>query len=206
MPEGFPPAGRNESDGPGASVNTPGVMGMDLGLDKAKVQQYMAQVVKLLGHPAKMRVALLAVMTALAIGGIYMPLSDGIDRQRRLVAAENKRLDCLQEVESLRRETRQYIARIDAESDTNEWVKYLLDGSRQAHVRLRDMQSKEPKKVGPYRAVSLVLEVQGRYPQLKQFLEWLDQSDRLLRVDSIRVEKLPDVLIMKVQVLGLVGK
>ncbi len=179
---------------------------MDLGLDKAKVQQYKAQVVKLLGHPAKMRVALLGAMTALAIGAVYMPLSDKITKQRRLIVTEQRRLDCIREVETLRKETQQYAARIDPDSDTNEWVKYLLNACRENRVRLRDMQSKEAKRVGPYSAVVLTLEVHGSFAQLKQFLEWLEQSDRLLRVDSVRLEKLPDSVTLKVNVLGLVGK
>jgi hypothetical protein len=184
----------------------PRVVNMDFGIDKAKVQQYKALAVKFLGHPAKMRVVLLAAMTGLAVGAIYLPLSDKTAQQRVLIAAEKKRLDCIREVEGLRQQAKQYVSRIDAKSDTNEWVRYLLDGCRQARVRLRDMESKEPRKVGPYKAVTLVLEVQGQYPHLKQFLEWLDLSERLLRVDAIRVEKLPDAVIMKVQVLGLVGK
>lgn len=179
---------------------------MDFGLDKAKVQQYKALAVKFLGHPAKMRVVLLVAMTGLAVGAIYVPLSDQITLQRRRITMEKRRLDCIREVESLRQQTKQYASRIDANSDTNEWVKYLLDGCREARVRLRDMQSKEPRKVGPYKAVCLVMEVQGQYPRLKEFLEWLDLSDRLLRVDVVRIEKLPDAVIMKVQVMGLVGK
>jgi len=179
---------------------------MDFGIDKAKLQQYKAQVTKLLGHPAKMRVALLVAMTALAVGAVYMPLSDRIEEQRRLISTEKKRLESIREVETLLKEVKQYALRIDAKSDTNEWAQYLLDGSRQAKVRLRDMQSKEARMVGPYSAITLVLEVHGQYPQLKQFLEWLEQSDRLLRVDMVRVEKLPDTLTMKVQILGLVRK
>jgi hypothetical protein len=181
-------------------------MTMDFGLDKAKVQQYKAQAVKFLGHPAKMRVVLLAVMLGVAIGGIYMPLSEKIVKQRKLIATEKKRLDCIREVENLRRETQLYSPRIDTNSDTNEWVKYLLDGCRQCKVRLRDMQSKEPRKVGPYTGVFLAMEIQGQYVHLKAFLEWLEQSDRLLRVETVRLEKLPDVVTMKIQVLGLVGK
>jgi hypothetical protein len=179
---------------------------MDVGIDKAKLLQYKAQVVKFLGHPAKMRIALLTVMLAVAIGGIYMPLSDKIVLQRRLIATEKKRLDCIRDVESLRRETQLYSPRIDANSDTNEWVRYLLDGCRHSRVRLRDMQSKEPQGIGPYTAVSLVMEVQGQYVHLKAFLEWLEQSNRLLRIETVRLEKLPDVVTMKVHVLGLVGK
>jgi hypothetical protein len=153
-----------------------------------------------------MRVVLIVAMMAVAIGVIYMPLSKKIVEQRRLITTEKKRLDCIRDVETLRRDTTLYTARINTQSDTNEWVKYLLEGCRQSRVRLRDMQSKESKKVGPYTAVFLALEVQGQYPHLKQFLEWLEQSDRLLRIETVRLEKLPDIVTMKIQILGVVGK
>lgn len=184
----------------------PGGVTMDLGLDKTKLQVYKAQLTKLLGHPAKMRVAVLAAMVGLAVAAIYMPSSDRIVRQRKLVAAEQKRLEAIREVEALRKEAKEYAPRISKDGDTSEWVQYLLEGCRGAKVRLRDMQTKEPRKIGPYGAVCLSMEVQGNFQQLRQFLEWLEQSDRLLRVDMMRIEKLPDVLLMKVNILGLTGK
>ncbi len=179
---------------------------MSLSSDKARLLQYKAQVVKLLGDPMKMRLAIVVAVTGLAGLGIYMPFSDSIDQQRRLVAAEQKRLSVVQDVESLRQQVADYQKRISGQSDTNEWVQYLLAGSRSTNVKLRNMESKEPQKVGPYKAVSLAVEVQGTYPQMKQFIEWLDRSERLLRLDMVRLEKMPDLIVMKVYVLGLVRK
>jgi Tfp pilus assembly protein PilO len=112
----------------------------------------------------------------------------------------------IQQVESLRRDVKEFRSRIGKQSDSNEWVQYILDGSRKIGVQLRGMEIKEPRKIGPYMAVSLQMEVQGTYPQLQSFIEWLDQSDRLLRVESLRLEKTPNVILMKIYVLGLVQK
>jgi len=179
---------------------------VDTGFDKARLMKYQALAVKALGDPLKMRLVVLVAVTAIGAVGVYMPLSDQILQRRALVAAEKERYEVIREVELLRREIEGYKPRISAKSDTNEWVQYLLAGSREANVKLRDMESKEPQKVGPYRAVYLVVEVEGTYARLKAFMEWLEQSDRLLRVDNIRFEKRPDVVVMKLYVLGLVQK
>ena len=179
---------------------------MNLGIDKAKLLQYRAQVVRLLGEPVKMRLAVTVVLAGLGAGAVYMPLSDQIDGTRRLLAVEQKRFEAIKDVESLRREVDSYRSRISDKSDTNEWVRYLLAGSRQAQVRLRGMEARDPAKVGPYKAITLIVEIEGAYGQLKQFVEWVEQSDRLLRVDTLRVEKQPGTLLMKVYILGLVRK
>ena len=179
---------------------------MDVGLDKARLMQYAALGMKLLGEPAKMRVAVIAGILGVAVAAVYLPLSGEIDQARSNLAAQRNRLACIKDVESLRKDAAMYRSRIAQGSDTNEWVQYLLAGSRQADVHLRDMESKEPQKVGPYKAVSLSVELEGNYQQLKSFVEWLEQSDRLLRVESVRFEKQPHALLMKVQVLGLVQK
>jgi hypothetical protein len=68
------------------------------------------------------------------------------------------------------------------------------------------MESSEPRRVGPYRAVTLSMEIEGIYPQLKGYVEWLEKSERVLRIDSVRFEKRPQNLLMKIIVLGLVPK
>ena len=179
---------------------------MDLGMDKAKWEASKAQLVRLLGDPAKMYLAVVFVVTAAAIGGLYYPLSGQIEAQRNVLAAQKDRLEAIQEVEKLRHEVQAFRSRIDKQSDTNEWVQYLLAGSRQMGVQLRGMETREPRTVGPYTAVALNVEVQGTYPQLQGFVEWLDQSDKLLRVEGIRLEKTVGVITMKVNLLGLVHK
>ena len=176
---------------------------MDLGLDKAKLLQANARIAALIGHPIKMRLAVIFAVAALGVGGIYYPFSVRIAEKRAAVEAEKNRLETVQQVESLRRNVKEFRSRIGKQSDSNEWVQYLLDGSRKIGVQLRGMEIKDPRKIGPYMAVSLQMEVQGTYPQVQSFVEWLDQSDRLLRLESVRIEKTPGVILMKLYVLGL---
>ncbi len=177
---------------------------MDYGIDREKLLMYKAAAIKLLSDPLKMRLAVVLLAAALGIGAVYMPLSDQIDQGRAAAASERKRLAAIQEVEALHRDANDFRSRIGLHSDTNEWVQFLLAGSRQMQVRLRDMESKEPQKVGPYKAVTLVLEMEGTYAQLRAFVEWLEQSDRLVRVDMVWFEKRPGSLVMKICMLGLV--
>jgi hypothetical protein len=179
---------------------------MDLGFDKAKIARYKASFQKAFGHPAKLRLAVTAAIGALVVVAAFVPLSDQIQQARADLAAQRRRLDAVKDVEALRHDIGEYRGRIGDTSDTNEWVQYLLGGSRQAQVHLRNMESKEPQKVGPYKAVCLVVELEGSFPRLRQFVEWLEQSPRLLRVEEVRFERQPVNVMMKLRVLGLVGK
>jgi len=179
---------------------------MDTGIDKAKLLRYKALVVKHLSDPVKLRLAIVAATVSLAVGAGYMPLAGRIERDRIRLRATKSRLASIHEVEGLRRVVGAYRPRLGEGLDTNEWVQYILGGLRVSNVRLRDMESKKPQKVGPYQTVTLSLEVAGTYAKLKGFVEWLEASDRLLRVDVVRIEKQPGNLLMKVVVLGLIRK
>jgi hypothetical protein len=179
---------------------------VDVGIDKAKLQQYKATVAKHLRDPVKLRLTVVAVLSAAAIAGIYLPLSSRIEQTQRQLTAERTRYQSLSDVEKLRSQVGAFRGRISEHSDTNEWVQYLLDGLREFQVKLRDMASKKLRPVGPYVAVTLSMEIEGTYPRLKGFVEWLESSERLLRVDSVRLEKRKEALLMKIAVVGLIQK
>jgi type II secretory pathway component PulM len=176
-------------------------------IDKAKIQQYKARIVKILGDPVKMRLAVIFAVTVLAIGGIYYPLSGQIEEERAAVAAEKARLEVIQDVEKLRSDVTEFRSRIGEKKDTNEdWDHYLMDGTRQMGIMLRGMEKRETHAIGPYTAITQVMEVQGTFSQIQAFVEWLDKSERLLRIDNMRIEKTPGAIVMKVNVLCLVSK
>ncbi len=179
---------------------------MDFGFDKTKLLQYKAVALKHLSDPVKLRLAVVSALTLLSIICAYVPLSGQITKRTAMLGVEKRRLDAIKEVEALRREAESYRGRISPNADTNEWVQYILGGLRKVNLKLRDMESKQPRKIGPYRAVTLTVEVAGPYSKIKAFMEWLEQSDRLLRVHSIRIEKQPKNLLMKIVLLGLVHK
>ena len=77
---------------------------------------------------------------------------------------------------------------------TPDWLRGQLDA----------MQAALFEKARAYRDANI--RTAGSYEELKKFVEWVEQSPRLLRVESVRMEKLPGALVMKVYVMGLVRK
>jgi Tfp pilus assembly protein PilO len=179
---------------------------MDVGIDKAKLLHYKEITAKHLSNPVKLRLTTVFLLVALAIGMIYMPLSNRLQEARKQLANERERNKKITDINKLRKCMNMYRNRIGEHSDTNEWVQYILDGLQNYKVRLRTMESHEPRRVGPYNAVSLSMEIEGTYAELKAIIRWLDMTKRILRIDSMRFEKRPDNLLMKIIVLGLVPK
>lgn len=179
---------------------------METGLDKAKLLRCKELAVAYLSDPAKLRLAVVAALIAASVLLVYTPLSGRIEQDARKLSAAHKREQDIVAVEKLRKQVQAYRDRIGREAAADEWVGYLLGGLRKFHVRLRDMESRAPRRVGPYKALVLSMEIEGTYPRLRDFVEWLDTSERMLRVDSLRLEKRPNNLVIKVVVLGLVGK
>lgn len=179
---------------------------MEAGISKEQLLRYKAIAMVHLSDPLKMRLVVIIGMTAIAIMAVYRPLVGQIETKQRQLVSQKKRAGLIANVEALRKQTKIYRPRIGEKSDTNEWVQYILRGLRKSGVKLRDMSSRQPRKVGPYKAIVLTVEVQGNYKAVKSLMEWLDQSDRLLRVDTIRCQKKLGSIEVKVILLGLVGK
>jgi type II secretory pathway component PulM len=179
---------------------------MDTGIDKAQLLHYKAIVLEHLSDPAKLRVTTVAALVLAAVFAGYMPLSKRIQEAQRRLAAERERNEQIMDVEKLRKQVAAYRDRIGDSTDTNEWVRYLLAGLDRFNVKLRGMESREPRRVGPYRTVTLEMEIEGGFAQLRGFVEWMERSERLLRVDSVRFERSAENLLLKTTVLGLVPK
>ena len=73
-------------------------------------------------------------------------------------------------------------------SDPNEWVQYMLAGVRGLPVKLIMIDTDAPKEAGPYRVIPVRIEVEGRFGGVDSFLRWLETNERLLRIDSVKLE------------------
>jgi hypothetical protein len=78
--------------------------------------------------------------------------------------------------------------RIPAESDVNESVQYILNGIRKLPVKLIQLDSDDPLRLGPYELLVLQVHVAGEVRHLDALLEWLETDQRLFRIDSIKLE------------------
>jgi len=164
---------------------------------------------KLLGRlndPVQLRVFITAVMLGIGYFGICMPLSGRIDETSKKLNQERKRQRLAEDVRHLEQQVAKFELRLPEGTDSNEWVQYVLDGTREYPMKLASLDSDAPKRVGPYTAVVLRMEIEGDYRDLDSFLCWLEGNERLFRVDSARIAPARhslDTLVMQLTLLGL---
>ena len=175
-------------------------------VDKAKMMRYKALFEKHMSDPLKLRLAVMGAALVIAVVPVYMPLSKKIDENKRRLAFEKERNGYIIDCEKLQKEVNTFRSMIGEKSDTNEWANYLLDGIREFQVKLKGMESKQQRKVGPYKAISFGMEIEGTYPELKKYVEWLESSPRLIRIDTLNMERRSETLLMKIIILGVVPK
>jgi Tfp pilus assembly protein PilO len=158
-----------------------------------------------LRDPVQLRVFITVVMVLVGYLGIFMPLDGRIRETSRKLNETRKRQALASDIELLRAEVAKFQDRLPEDTDTNEWVQYVLAGSRRFPLRVNNLDSASPKRLGPYEAVTLHVELAGRFEDLDSFLHWLESNERLFRVDSAKI--MPprggkDELLMQLTLLG----
>ena len=177
---------------------------MQTGDTKAQLHELAEQ----LHDPMRLRVLVTAVMLLVGYVAIFMPFSSRIEEKTRRLSDERKRQALANEVDGLRAQVEKFQARLPEDTDTNQWVHYVLDGIRRFPLKLNGMDSQSPQRVGPYEAVVLRIDVEGEFKELDSFLHWLETNQRLFRVDSAKiapVRNANDRLTMQLSLLGLKG-
>ena len=161
-------------------------MHMETGIDKAKLMQYKALAEQHLSDPMKLRLTVVGGLLVLTIALVYIPFSKEINQCKKLISAERERNNNIVDCEKLQKDVVVFRALIGEKSDTNEWVQYLLGGMSKFKIKLRGMESKQQRKVGIYKAIVLSMEIEGSYPELKNYVEWVESSERLIRIDLLQ--------------------
>ena len=166
----------------------------------------VAKLIERLHDPIQLRVLITALMLAVGYAGVYVPLSDRITETSRELDKELKHQALVDDVEHLKGQVDQFRARLPEDTDTNEWVQYVLGGVRKSPMKLVDLDSDSIRRVGPYEAVVLRIELEGEYQSLESFLAWLEGNERLFRMDSARIAPSrysAGQLVMQLNLLGL---
>lgn len=161
-----------------------------------------------LHNPGQLRALVTGSVLAAAYVGIYMPLGDQIEDTSRKLAAETKRLEVARDIEHLRTEYARFKHRLPEKSDTNEWVEYVLGGLRDFPLKLVQWDSEPTRELGPYKVVALRMELEGAFPDMNGFLAWLETNERLIRVDTVRIQPHRSgngAMVMQLSVLGVMG-
>ena len=166
------------------------------------------QLLARLKNPLQLRIFATGIMIAVGYVAIYLPLSGDIADTDAQLKAQKKRLEAVREVEQLRSQYQRFKHRLPEKTDSNEWLQYVLGGIRSCPVKLTLLDSRPPQDVGPYKAVVLRIELEGRFQDLHSFLCWLETNERFFRVDAVNIaphRQVSGLLVMQLNVLGVMG-
>ena len=143
----------------------------------------------------------------------------------RKIVREQKLAVLAEKIEQLQTQCKQIDNWLPKQTDSKEWMQYMLDGIRKLPLKLVKLDFLAPRTVGPYQAMVMRIEVEGSYYDLDRLLRWIETNPRLLRVDDVGIglakqdptagkpmgrdkEKKAenrDTMIMGITVLGLGG-
>jgi hypothetical protein len=168
----------------------------------------LAKVLDRLRDAGNLRAAITVVVVMVAYFGIYTPLSNGIESTRSQLKREQELIALAENVEHLRAQYKSFAGRIPKQSDTKEWVQYVLSGIRQFPLDLATLNCDACRDMGPYKAVVMRIELEGSFRNLDRLLRWLEANSRLFRIDSTRIapsRSSKDVITMEITLLGVMG-
>ncbi len=175
---------------------------------KKKQGSSKANLLEHLYNPTKLRTLATGFMLLIGYVGIYMPLSGGMETISRERTKERKRLELATEVEHLRVQFNSFKKRLPKTRDPNEWVQYVLSGVRKYPLKLSKLDSEDSKDMGPYKLVVLRIELEGVFKDMDSYLNWLETTERLIRVDSVKLaphRSGKGILVMQLVILGVMG-
>jgi Tfp pilus assembly protein PilO len=162
-----------------------------------------------LSNPNQLRGFLTALVLLVGYLAIYQPFETHMAATKRSLAEAKKRLNLANDVEQLRKQFSPVEARLQQQTDSKEWEQYMLDEIRKFPLKLDSFKPGDPRDLGPYKAVTMQIELTGSYVDLDHFLHWLESNKRLFRVDDVKISvkssSSEHSLTMKLIVLGLMG-
>ena len=162
-----------------------------------------------LHNPIELRLALIAVVLVIGYFAVYQPLNGQIVAATRKLEDARKELNLAHNVEQLRERFGKVEKRLLQQTDSREWVQYVMAGIRQFPLTLSSLNCDPPRDLGPYKAVVLQIRVSGSFADLDRFLSWLESNKRLLRVDAVNIylgyDKTGTDLVMNLTLLGVMG-
>jgi Tfp pilus assembly protein PilO len=175
---------------------------------KAKTD-YKQVVLEQLRQPLKLRLVLCAAIIAGWYVLFFSPLSEQVDSTKSKITRERKRAATASQVEKLKKAMVPYQGRIPAGAHVNDLMQHVNAQIRLSPLKLLDLMPEKAKDLGPYETLGLKLTLEGRFTEIDEFLRWVETGQRLLRIDTIKLDpdiKDPARLKAQVILLSLVEK
>lgn len=142
-----------------------------------------------LQDPLRLRFILCGVLLLGWYFGHHSPATDYIQLTTTRTEAEKKRIATAQQVEMLRKRLAPYQSRIPKREGQNELIQYVMAHVRKTPLKLVDLNPGKNEDMGTLRAIELKLKLEGSYADLDGFLSWVEHEQRLLRIDSLKVQQ-----------------
>ena len=144
----------------------------------------------LLHKPNRLGLVLNVVLLVAWYLATYSPLHRAIAQDDHRLTIGRQRLALAHEVEHLRRQAEAFGAFLPESDEGDVWVPFIMAGVRQfPEIKLVSLEPRPSMKVGPYAASVYRIVIEGSFPSLEQFVRWLEESPRLIRIDSIQVSR-----------------
>lgn len=159
-----------------------------------------------LHDPTQLRLFVIAAVLAAGYFAVYVPLSERIQTTSRELAQAERLIEIAEKMEQLQKQYETFEARVPCQTDSKEWVQYLLEGIRRFPLRLARLDCRDQKQLGPYKIVVIQVELEGSFFDMDKFLRWIESNHRLLRADQVRIGPSRDnekVMAMQLTVLGV---
>jgi Tfp pilus assembly protein PilO len=167
---------------------------------------YKQAILRQLRQPLKLRLLLCVVVITLWYVLFFSPLSEQTAATTAKIITERKRVATAREIDQLKKAMAPFKGRVPAGSDANELMRHVIAQIRSSPLKLLDLKPEKSKDLGPYEAISLKLTLEGRFPEIDEFLRRVEIDERLLRIDAIKLDpvaKDPGRLTAQVSLVGL---
>ena len=152
---------------------------------------------------ARMAVAAIGGMTALGLICVANPMLDRIAVSRERLKKADARATLASDVSKLRKQAELYGKKLPHGVDLNDWTEYLLTGIRSEPVKLVRMDPKDQVSIGPCKVLSWSIELEGDFASFGRVVAWMENGERLVRLDQMAMQLPNGKLSMFMVVRGL---
>jgi Tfp pilus assembly protein PilO len=156
--------------------------------EKQAKTDYKQAILNQIRQPLKLRLLVCFTIIAGWYFLFFSPLSEQTTAATAKVIVERKRVATARQIEQLKKAMAPYKGRVHAGADIHELMQHVIAHMRSSPLKLLDLKPEKPKVLGPYETLGLKLTMEGPFAGVDEFLKWVETDQRLLRIESIKLE------------------
>jgi len=179
-----------------------GALNMDIRKDLQDLREKFG---RLRQDPLSFNFAIAAVLLAVGMAGVTMPLGGSIASKRATLEEARERAAVAERLGQHLEAWHQVASRIVPAAEAVDWNDYVLEHLRAAGMRVLSQERPEVFPLAEFKTITLRLRVGGSYAQIVDFLDRVERGARLMRVDRLTIAVGEQELELDVELLGLAG-